>query len=140
MMYDKEGNNFSAIPDVPSIHIHIQGCMQQGKKVLIIDDEIDLCLLLKSYFLRKDYEVYVSHTLTTGIQQLNESIPDILFIDNNLPDGTGWEVVPSIAVKYPEISFYLLSAFHPTPPKMPLPATCHIIEKPVSFSELDKLF
>ena len=38
--------------------------MSQKKKVLIIDDEVDLCLLLKTYLNRRNYEVYCSHTLT----------------------------------------------------------------------------
>ena len=37
--------------------------MPVSKKVLIIDDEMDLCHLLKEYFLRKNYEVNVAHTL-----------------------------------------------------------------------------
>ena len=65
--------------------------MSQKKKVLIIDDEVDLCLLLKTYLNRRNYEVYYSHTLKEGINQFKQVIPDILFLDNNLPDGIGWE-------------------------------------------------
>lgn len=38
------------------------------KKVLIIDDEVDFCLLLKGYFLRKKGEVYIYHTLSEGLK------------------------------------------------------------------------
>ena len=55
--------------------------MTTRKKVLIIDDEVDLCLLMKTYFLRKNYEVYIAHTLNDGITRLGQIVPDYLFID-----------------------------------------------------------
>ena len=56
------------------------------KKVLIIDDEVDLCLLMKLYFLRKNYGVFIAHTLSEGLKLRDEIKPDYLFIDYNLPD------------------------------------------------------
>src|SRR3954468_9562126 len=90
--------------------------MMTRKKVLIIDDEVDLCLLMKTYFLRKNYEVYIAHTLSDGISRLNEIVPDYLFIDYNLPDGLGWDKLPELYQKFPEIQFHLISAFGPPMP------------------------
>jgi DNA-binding response OmpR family regulator len=108
-------------------------------KVLIIDDEIDLCLLLKSYFLRKNFEVYLSHTLEEGVSFLKSLQPNIVFLDNNLPDGTGWSVAPALAKEYPDMYINMISAFHPNRPEMPPSAKFSIIEKPISFSDLDQL-
>jgi DNA-binding NtrC family response regulator len=110
------------------------------KKVLIIDDEIDLCHLLKSYFLRKNYEVYLSHTLEQGLAFLKALQPDIVFLDNNLPDGIGWNIAPTIATQFPETHINLISAFHPVLPSMPEAAKFSIIEKPISLTDLDKQF
>lgn len=109
-------------------------------KVLIIDDEIDLCHLLKGYFLRKNFEVYLAHTLEQGLAFLDSLKPNILFIDNNLPDGIGWHAAPGIAAKYPVLQINLLSAFHPTVPDMPSEANFRVIEKPISLSDLDKAY
>lgn len=114
--------------------------MPGQEKVLIIDDEIDLCLLLKSYFLRKNYEVYLSHTLEEGISFLKSLQPQIVFLDNNLPDGIGWAVAPALAAEYPDMYINMISAFHPQKPEMPPAAKYNIIEKPISFSDLDKQF
>jgi DNA-binding NtrC family response regulator len=114
--------------------------MHNGRKVLIIDDEIDLCHLLKSYFLRKNYEVYLSHTLDQGLSFLKTLEPDIVFLDNNLPDGYGWQLAPVIAKDYPDTYINLISAFHPTLPEMPDTAKYTIIEKPISLTDLDKQF
>jgi DNA-binding NtrC family response regulator len=111
-----------------------------GKKVLIIDDEIDLSLLLKGYFLRKNYEVYISHNFSEGCDALKTVTPDILFIDNNLPDGSGWEAAPRLATEYPNMFICLVSAFHPTVPAMPENDRYTVIEKPISLNDLDKQF
>lgn len=109
-------------------------------KVLIVDDEIDLCLLLKSYFTRKGYLVMLSHTLKEGLASIAAFDPDFLFLDNNLPDGTGWKEAPRIAENNPALQLYLISAYHPSLPVMPPGASVKIIEKPVSFSDLDRYF
>ena len=114
--------------------------MQDSKKILIIDDETDLCLLLKEYFLRKSYEVIISHTLKDGGVQLSSHRPDILFLDNNLPDGTGWQNAPSYAASYPNTYIVLISAFHPSLPEMPANAKYRVIEKPIGMADLDKQF
>lgn len=112
--------------------------MYERKKVLIIDDEIDLCLLLKGYFLKKNYEVYLSHTLEQGVAFLKTLEPDILFLDNNLPDGIGWSVAPQLANEHPGMYINMVSAFHPEAPAMPGNARFSVIEKPISLTDLDK--
>ena len=106
-------------------------------KILIIDDEIDLCLLMKGYLVKKGHEVYVSHTLKDGLEKIDTLEPNAIYLDNNLPDGTGWEVAPSIAGKHPETFINLLSAFHPQVPQMPANARFRQLEKPVSLLDLD---
>ena len=110
------------------------------KKILIIDDETDLCLLLKEYFQRKKYEVVISHTLKEGKQLLSSDKPDILFLDNNLPDGIGWDNAPTFATAYPNTYIILVSAFHPSPPVMPPNSRYRVIEKPISMTDLDTQF
>ncbi len=114
--------------------------MADAKKILIIDDEIDLSLLLKDYFVRKKYEVFLTHTLSEGKDLLQQNTPDILILDNNLPDGTGWNLAPDIATSFPGIYIVLVSAFHPSVPEMPLGASFRVIEKPITRADLDKQF
>lgn len=114
--------------------------MSKRRKILIIDDEIDLCILLREYFVRKKYEVTVAHTLNDGKVLLNKEHPNILFLDNNLPDGTGWGNAPFIAADYPGMYIVLISAFHPLVPKMPAHSKFRAIEKPIGFADLEKQF
>ena len=112
--------------------------MYSKKKVLIIDDEVDLCQLLKSYFLKKGYEVFLSHTLEDGVVKLESNDPDIIFLDNNLPDGSGWQLAVEIATERPHIYITLISGYYPQVPPMPSNAKYSVIEKPVSFTDIEK--
>ena len=114
--------------------------MSDSKRILIIDDETDLCLLLKEYFQRKKYDVTVSHTLKEGKDFLAADTPDILVLDNNLPDGLGWPEAPEMALNFPGTYIVLISAFHPARPEMPGNAKYRVIEKPISMADLDKQF
>ena len=114
--------------------------MSDSGKILIVDDEIDLCLLLKDYFVRLKYEVMIAHSLLECGLLLKSYQPDILFLDNNLPDGTGWNVAPVFATDFPYLYIVLTSAFHPNIPEMPAKARFQVIEKPIGFADLDKQF
>jgi DNA-binding response OmpR family regulator len=106
-------------------------------KVLIVDDEIDLCLLLKSYFTRKGYQVSIAYTIAKALDELQSFAPDILFLDNNLADGLGWSMVPAILRSSPSLKVYLISAYHPPMPNLPQGVSVSVIEKPISFVDLD---
>jgi DNA-binding NtrC family response regulator len=116
------------------------GNFMARRKVLIIDDEIDLSLLLKSYFQRKNFEVFTCHSIAEGLKMLESVLPDILFLDNNLPDGEGWRIAPEAARAHPDLHINLISAYHPNIPDMPENAHFHLIEKPIRLSDLDQQF
>jgi DNA-binding NtrC family response regulator len=110
--------------------------MSQKKKVLIIDDEVDLCLLLKTYLNRRNYEVYYSHTLKEGMNQFKQVLPDILFLDNNLPDGIGWEKAAGLMEQYPGLQVHLISAYQPNTPEK-VTSSFKVWEKPLTLKDLD---
>ena len=56
------------------------------KKVLIIDDDVDFGTLMRNYFLRKGYEIYVEHTLETGKKRFKEIAPTYVFYDGDCKD------------------------------------------------------
>jgi len=107
------------------------------KKVLIIDDEVDFCILLKAYLTRHHYEVHYSHTLNGGVEQAKKISPEIIFLDNNLPDGLGWEMAMYFLEQYPAAQLNLISAYHPDLPNVKVTPALKIWEKPISLSELE---
>ena len=107
-------------------------------RVLIIDDETDFCLLMKNYFTRKNYEVHIYHTLAEGMKNLDYIKPDIIFLDNNLPDGLGWEKTEYICKHYPNARINLISAYQYDRSFSDNYSTVRIWEKPISLAELNK--
>lgn len=112
--------------------------MMSRKKIVIIDDEEDLCHLMKTYFLELNHDVFLANTLITGLMLMKEVSPDVLFIDNNLPDGLGWEKMGYLIEKYPFCKINLISAYEYLPPDLENKknALVRIIEKPLRLNTL----
>ncbi len=106
------------------------------KKVLIIDDERDLCVLLKAYLVPLQYEVHLAYTLKDGIQKLEGISPDIIFLDNNLPDGLGWDKVEYIRANFPKSAINLMSAYRGFPQELDNISSVKFLEKPISLGSL----
>lgn len=114
--------------------------MATFKKVLIVDDEEDFCYLLKSYLERKSFQVQVSHNLTDGMDKIKKYHPDYLFIDNNLPDGYGWDEVPSLLPMFPNMNVLLMSAYRKEGSEFSFKNdNCSFIEKPLNAEKLAQI-
>ncbi len=79
--------------------------------VVIIDDEPDSCLLWKSFLTQLKYTVFTALTLRDGLTLLESVKPDVIFLDNNLPDGLGWEHLDEICARHPKCRIHLVSAY-----------------------------
>lgn len=98
-----------------------------------------MCLLLKNYLEQKSYEVVIANTLTNGMQELSVSYPDYIFLDNNLPDGRGWDNYEKILESQPQASIFLISAYRSSLGKEVANDRLKIIEKPLSIKVIDAL-
>lgn len=109
------------------------------KTVLIVDDERDLCLMIKLFLTKKNYVVHTAHTLSDGFKKMNSIIPDALLLDNNLPDGMGWKFAENIQQKFPAMHITLISAYQAAKDfKSKLGDTINILEKPISLKDIEK--
>ncbi len=110
-----------------------------NKSVLIIDDEQDFCLIMKNYFTRKGYDVHLAYSISSGLQILHQTRPDILFLDNNLPDGNGWDNLKQIVEDFPQLYTYLVSAHRNNSPVSDQ-SKIVVWEKPISMDMLNRIF
>ena len=118
----------------------IRTILKMKRTVLIVDDEIDLCVLIKNYLGKKDCQVYIAHSLQEGIRKLETIKTDVLFLDNNLPDGTGWKEAQNIHSRFPDLHINLMSAVTnalAAPVKTGIPFTFRILEKPMKLSDME---
>lgn len=112
--------------------------MMSRKKIVIIDDEEDLCHLMKTYFLELNHDVFLANTLGSGLSLMREVSPDVLFIDNNLPDGLGWEKMSYLTETFPFCKINLISAYEylPSDLKDYDCRSINILEKPLRLNTL----
>jgi DNA-binding response OmpR family regulator len=93
---------------------------------------------MTSYFIKKDYDVHSAASLQEGLKKMQQLLPDILFLDNNLPDGIGWSKVESFLHVNPSLRLFLMSGYPPTFPNIP-GFSYEVLIKPISFSDLEIL-
>ncbi|GAB3715034.1 hypothetical protein GCM10027592_55270 [Spirosoma flavus] len=82
-----------------------------SKRVLIIDDEADICLLLSGLLRRLGYQPTCAHFIEEGRQCLHSQQFDAIFLDLNLPDGLGFDLLPSIREEQKVAKVVMISAF-----------------------------
>ncbi|MGN6602373.1 MAG: response regulator [Ginsengibacter sp.] len=64
-------------------------------------------------FLKKrGYKATFTHNLKEGLKLLNRIKPKVLFLDNHLPDGRGWEQAPKLRAGFPDMIINFVSAFN----------------------------
>lgn len=85
--------------------------MNTVKRVLIVDDEADICLLLSGLLRRMGYQATCAHFLEEGRRCLRTQDFDAVFLDLNLPDGLGFDLLPNIKGTHNETKVIMISAF-----------------------------
>ena len=65
--------------------------------ILLVDDEPSIADVLARNLRARGNEVRVAVTGKDALFALTEAVPDVLVIDVNLPDLTGWEVLRRLA-------------------------------------------
>jgi DNA-binding response OmpR family regulator len=88
------------IPEKPSM-----------RKALIIDDEIDICYLLSGILRTKNLQVNYVNSLLEASAALDHQSPEIIFLDNHLPDGLGVDFIIQLKAAHPAAKIVMLTAF-----------------------------
>jgi len=65
-------------------------------RILIIDDDPQVCETLQSLNFRLGHECLAAHTLKDGLEQLGRMEFDLVFLDVRLPDGNGLQALGQI--------------------------------------------
>ena len=70
--------------------------MDAGTKILVVDDDVNICDLLRLYFENEGYEVKTANDGNEGISLFREYQPDLVLLDIMLPRKDGWQVCREI--------------------------------------------
>ena len=69
------------------------------KKILVIDDDVELCNLLKEYFVAEGFDFECAHCCDKGVALFNKYAPDIVILDVMLPGRDGFDILRDIRTR-----------------------------------------
>ncbi len=109
-------------------------------KVVIIEDEVELGQLIGN-FLRRKIKASTVKTATNihdGMIYIDEIHPDLVFLDNNLPDGKGINIIGDIK-RTGDLRIVMMSAMTNLREEALRKGVDYFIDKPISFVEIQKI-
>ena len=81
------------------------------QKILIIDDDRDMCLLLKRFLSRHGYEVSEVYSGKKALEMAEEFKPDLVMCDFRLEDMDGNTVLVKMKEKFPSVPFIIITGY-----------------------------
>ena len=107
------------------------------KKVLIVEDEGDMCLLLNILLNGKEMELDHVKNLSDAEEYLENEQPSVIILDNKLPDGFGLDLIPFLKKKYPSIKIIMISGFDASAKDVALESGADVfLQKPFTKDQL----
>ena len=83
--------------------------MSKVKKIMIVDDDTNICELLRLYIEKGGYETVIANTGVQAIKKFETEKPDLILLDIMLPELDGWQVCREIR-KTSETPIIMLTA------------------------------
>jgi two-component system KDP operon response regulator KdpE len=111
--------------------------MNSKTKILVIEDEEDLCRLLRDRLQKEGYQVLSARDGVEGLRAVHEQQPNLILLDVMLPRMNGWEACRRIR-EFCDIPIIMLTALGTEPDKvrgLELGADDYVT-KPFSLAEL----
>ena len=79
--------------------------------VLIVDDEVDICYLLKGILRFRNIEASYVTTLAEAEEHLKKNDPPAIFLDNHLSDGMGMDYISRFKKGHPSTPIIMITAY-----------------------------
>ncbi|MDD6021711.1 MAG: response regulator [Acutalibacteraceae bacterium] len=78
-------------------------------KILVVDDDLNICELLRLYLEKEGYTVVIANDGVTAVTTFQEESPDLVLLDIMLPRLDGWQVCREIR-KFSDNPIIMLTA------------------------------
>ncbi len=107
------------------------------QKLLIIEDEGEMCLLINLLLDDEDLEIEHVKSLSAAVEYFQQQSPSLVLMDNRLPDGYGIDFIGFIKHKYPGTKVVMMSGMDAAAKDVALENGADLfLEKPFSRSQL----
>ncbi len=110
-------------------------------KILVVDDEVKECELLKRFLERKGYEVIISNSGMHALEKVKSKKPDIILLDIIMPEMDGIEVLRRIREFDKDVCIIMVTVVNDKSTGMEALkiGADEYITKPVNLNYLDKV-
>ena len=82
--------------------------------VLVVDDDVKICLIIHRMLSDKQYEVQSAHFVADALGAIEKKSFDVYVLDYKLPDGSGFDVTERIRSKWGASPIILISGYDPS--------------------------
>lgn len=114
--------------------------LKKKKRLLILDDERDICDFEKSYFKKKGFTVFTAYTGEAGIRLAKVKEPDAAIIDIHLSKGiSGIEALQRIRLTRPQCQCIMVTWDEEKAEEAKNLGAAGYVIKPNDIKELEKL-
>lgn len=79
-------------------------------KMLVVDDEVEICDFLKTFFEERNYKVFTALSGEMAIKMAREEQPAIVLLDIKMPGTDGIEVLQRIKSAHPKTKVIMVTA------------------------------
>ncbi|MEE1321575.1 MAG: response regulator transcription factor [Acutalibacteraceae bacterium] len=80
-----------------------------AEKILVVDDDLNICELLRLYLTKEGYNVVIANDGAAAVTTFQEESPSLVLLDIMLPKLDGWQVCREIR-KFSETPIIMLTA------------------------------
>ena len=79
-------------------------------KIMVVDDEHEICAFLKSFFEERLYEVVTALSGEEALKKIEKERPQVVLLDLKMPGKDGIEVLKELKQRYPKIKVIMVTA------------------------------
>jgi DNA-binding NtrC family response regulator len=83
-------------------------------RLLIVDDEADICDFVKNFFKERDFDVSVAYNGKEALDMIETVKPQIVLLDLRMPVLDGMDTLKVINKKYPGVKVIIVTAVEDT--------------------------
>ncbi len=109
------------------------------RAVLLVEDETPLRTIIARNLARRGHRLIVVDSVGDAIVEMTTRLPDVVLLDVNLPDGTGWEVLRWLRAVHHHVAVIVYSAVPPSTKRIAEFRPDAVLTKPFPMDSLIEL-
>lgn len=82
-----------------------------SEKVLIVDDQYGIRILLNEVLQKEGYDTYQAANGLQALEIVQENVPDLILLDMKIPGMDGIEILKRVKALYPGMKVIIMTAY-----------------------------